>query len=564
MTNKVLKGKECKFATHIQSKTYSDDDHHLLKIINHYNDNSKEVELKIIKNFKRKFYVTKPGCKVHNEKKEWESLDNLKEFESTQSNLKYAVAKAIDHRGVIKGMRQLATSPYLYGTDISSTSILKKMYQDKYQITGMYSVAMFDTEADMINDGNQTIICTAAYGNQIFISVQRDWLGIGNEELWLTKLNETIDFHLSQFKDRNLQITFKVGDTEADIIKLAFKQLHEWQPDIVAIWNMAYDIPKIIEALERVGINPASVFSEPSLPENLKYFKWVPGKTKRTTASGVNKGINPAEQWHVVDFPASFKIIDAMCAYRYIRLSKQEDKKYSLDFILKKVLGLSKFKLKQADHLIDIPWHQLMQTEYKYEYMVYAIFDVFAMVLLDEKTKDLCASLPFISGISDFENFNSQPKRIINSTHFYCLKKGCAIASTGLTPEVVIRDEDDEYADETLDLSGWILMLKSHFIINDGLACIEEDANCITNILTHVGDLDCSSSYPSATRAMNVSSETTLRRIIDIKGIPEEVYRMQNINLLQGHVNAIEYMVTMLDLPKPQDMLTRFRNKGIR
>ena len=56
----------------------------------------------------------------------------------------------------------------------------------------------------------------------------------------------------------------------------------------------------------------------------------------------------------------------------------------------------------------------------------------------------------------------------------------------------------------------------------------------------------------------NVSRETTALELIDILGIDEDVFRMQNINLLQGHVNALEYGMKMHGLPTPQEALKYF------
>lgn len=79
-----------------------------------------------------------------------------------------------------------------------------------------------------------------------------------------------------------------------------------------------------------------------------------------------------------------------------------------------------------------------------------------------------------------------------------------------------------------------------------------------TLIRCFVYDSDAVSAYPSATAVANVSKETTVREIIEILGIDELDFRRQNINLLQGHVNALEYAEVMHSLPKPQDALKYF------
>ena len=74
--------------------------------------------------------------------------------------------------------------------------------------------------------------------------------------------------------------------------------------------------------------------------------------------------------------------------------------------------------------------------------------------------------------------------------------------------------------------------------------------------------LDVSASYPNSEVAMNTSKETTVREITDIEGVPEEVFRLQNMGIAGGHDNAVLYCTTMFKFPNHQEMLELFRNKN--
>lgn len=91
-----------------------------------------------------------------------------------------------------------------------------------------------------------------------------------------------------------------------------------------------------------------------------------------------------------------------------------------------------------------------------------------------------------------------------------------------------------------------------------GLSIIEENAIIQTLIRCMTYDSDAVSAYPSASAVANVSKATTLYEIIAILGIDEDVFRQQNINLLQGHVNAAEYSSKMFGLPTIEDSLDIF------
>ena len=77
-------------------------------------------------------------------------------------------------------------------------------------------------------------------------------------------------------------------------------------------------------------------------------------------------------------------------------------------------------------------------------------------------------------------------------------------------------------------------------------------------IRTHTYDSDAVSAYPSCTAVANVSRSTTSKEIIDIAEIEETEFRRNNMNLLLGHVNALEYGNQMHGLPNPQDALHLF------
>ena len=75
--------------------------------------------------------------------------------------------------------------------------------------------------------------------------------------------------------------------------------------------------------------------------------------------------------------------------------------------------------------------------------------------------------------------------------------------------------------------------------------------------------LDVSASYPSNGDACNTSKKTTVREIMDIIGIPEHVFRAQNMGISAGHVNAVEYCTTMLGMPNHLEMLELFEKRNV-
>jgi hypothetical protein len=489
---------------------------------------------------------------------------------------------------------QLSKSPYLYGTDISSSSIIKHQYQKKYPgVFTKYSVATFDLETDMLHGHTDPLMGTVCMPGKMFIAVTEDFVkGYGDVNgVYFAKLNE----HLGEYiKKYEIQTEMMVVKHTTDIIIQCLKRLHEWSPDLVMIWNLGFDIPKCLETFKKYGIDPAEHFCDPRVPKELRYCKYKKGSTKKITASGQVKPKNPSEQWHSLICPAGFTFIDQMSTYRFLRLGQQEEPSYALDFLLNKHLGVRKLNFKEAEHITKgEEWHRFMQAKYPIEYMVYNNFDCLGTLDLEFKLNDISISAPGMVKISDFSRLDSQTKRFADAYHFYLLEKKNSVIGTlmpsdkkdkfgrpeeeadyigdfedesdpedvaeeELSEEEKLREAIEEKSD-VLSLRDWIVTLKSHMSAL-GLRIVKEVKNLFTMIRCFVYDSDAVSAYPSCTAVGNVSRETTVTEIITIIGIDEDVFRKNNINLLQGHVNAVEYCNEMFNLPKLQDSLALFED----
>lgn len=550
MTNK--KKYECRFAYYSRAKgPQGRGDVHVIKEAIHNEDGTIAPNLRIVKDYKRKFWVTKKGMQNHKSKKEWELLSNLNEFESTQSELQWAAAKALGQPWFKGSMRDLQASPYLYGTDIDSVALIKQSYRDKNpELVTPYSVAVFDTETDVIRGTNEITMATISFKSKVFTAVQKSFVAKYNNPV--ERIKHLCQVHLGEvFAKRAIELEVLIVDSEIDVVKQTMMKAHEWKPDILAVWNILFDMEKIIQACDRAGVSIEDILNDPKIPQEYRSFFFKIGPAKKITASGVVHVFKPAQRWHSVNSPASFYWIDAMCAYHKIRQGSQEEPSYALDAILQKHLGITKLKFTEADGLKGLDWHKFMQEHYPLEYVVYNIFDCISMEMLDEKTNDLQLSLPMYSGCSDFARFNSQPRRTVDALHNYVLKYGLAIASTAGE----MKDADD---DDTATLSDWIVMLPSHLVTDSGLCLIEENPNLRTNIRIGTSDLDVAASYPTGEVVCNISKETTRKELISVEGIDETLKRMNTINFSAGHVNAVEFCTSMFGMPELDTLLAAY------
>lgn len=478
--NENIDSIECRFAVHCDVK-YASKDLHLVKEQIHYKDGTTKPSVRLMYDYKRDYYVTKKGNQNHKSKKEFEPLDVLDRFSSTERDLTFNAARSLGTPYFKGSLRDLAKSPYLYGTDISSTSLIKHQYAKRWDKQTNYTNAVFDTETDVIKGTNEIIMATISFKDKLLTVINKDFVrGLTNVD---NLLKQAITKYIGdEVKQRNIDVQFMFVDREIDIVVKTIAKAHDWKPDFLSVWNIEFDMDKIIAACDRANIQIESIMSDPIVPPDYRFFNFRKGAASRKTASGVVHVFKPSQRWHNVYSPSSFYWIDAMQAYRHIRQGQAEERSYSLDSLLQKNLKIRKLKFDEAKAYESKPllWHQFMQSNYPIEYIVYNMFDCISMEMLDEKTMDLQLMLPMLSGYSDFYYFNSQPRKSATDIYYNLLEDNKIMASTG--------SEMTEEHDKSFDLSGWIVMLPSHLLTNSGLPLIKQNKNIRSNIRAHGGD----------------------------------------------------------------------------
>lgn len=567
MSSTVI-ARECRFAVHLPARKPNIPDLLFVKEQVHYDDGRIEPEIRRIKDYQRPFWVTKPEYQNHQEKKEAEYLNRLVRYECTDSALRTTVAEALDQGRFYKPLRELLLSPYVYGTDVPASVHLRQRYRDKWpNVKTPYSVATFDVETNMFSKEKEIIIASIAFQDKIYTAVLSEFLAR------IPYPDRAVEAAMERYLPRYLKqhgytAELALFDNEIDIVKAIFQKAHAWRPDFLAIWNVDFDVSKVINACRRANIDPAEVFSDPSIPKPARLFRYKRDKSRHQTAKGTSKPVPAEMRWHWVTAPASFLIVDAMATYRRVRIGEQDEPRYALDHILQKELGTRKLNFEEAEGYVKGAWHRFMQQHHPVEYIVYNRYDCWGMLELEAKTNDLGYKLPTYVAQSDFGTYAASTKKATVSLYYYYLQQGQVISSVGsdrkFDDEVVVIedseveiDEDAEEAQSLLD--DWIVTLQAQLAVRGGVKCIAEDPTLPTGIRGHVYDSDSVTSYPRDVQVANVSKATTRRELISIDGVPKETFRMQNLNFLSGEVNAVEYMSKMCGFPELPELLKIFK-----
>lgn len=440
----------CMFAHYSKATDKSNNDVLLVKERICDENGVERPNIRYIYDFKKPFWITKKGARDHETKKEYEVLENLIPLSSTQARLPTSVARALGEKtGGYKSLRELSNSPYLYGTDIPTESIVKHQYRKKYETYAPEAtVAALDLETNVHSREEEIISGSVTFKDRVIFAVTEKFIGTTPD--YKNRIEEAFDKYLGEYKtSRKIKLHVKVVKNDLGVVKALFAALHKWQPDIVSIWNMAFDINKILGCLKNHDIDPKYIFSHPSLPTQYKNFNWREDLPQKTTATGKVTSKHFADLWHVLEAPASFYFVDAMTFFKRNRPMEAARHSYSLDAILKEELDLTKLKFKEADAYSGLEWHLFMQANYKVEYGIYNIFDCIALELLDEKTNDLSRALIASAGLSPIKDIASGPRNLANNLHFFLLDKGKVICST--SPNM--REEMDS---ECLSMKNWM------------------------------------------------------------------------------------------------------------
>lgn len=353
-TEEDIVGIEPKHITYVTDQNGKLHDLHVVKEVVHLKDKRRVSRLRKVEDYTRYYYITHKGQANHSEKKDYEFMRNLKKYSTTQIGLTHSIQKAL--RGYVTPdgqkveynprprMKQLARIPYVYGADVNSTCCLKNDYREQWPgLNSRNTVAGGDIETNVYEDGKDgEIICmSVTHKDKVYLAYLKRWVHdiadpIGETHAELERIPELVTLK----KARNLNITVEILNTPAQIVIECIKRLHEWQPDFFAFWNMDFDMSRMLRALEQHGVDPKDVFSDPSIPNNYKYFHYKVDEAMSTTASDVTKSKGPEDQWHWVTAPASFQCIDGLSTYRVTRLAKGKEPSYALDYILKKELSV--------------------------------------------------------------------------------------------------------------------------------------------------------------------------------------------------------------------------------
>lgn len=527
-------------------------------------DNTVIDNLRVLVDYERPFWITKPEFRNHKQKKERELISRLTEFRSNERLLPENIKRALGNFYLGNTMRDICNNPYIYGTDIPIEALVKKDYELSRKTQNVYPFlyGTYDIETYTADETyrDQPIMATTVTNKVIQTTVHSHFIrqyGDRAKTLIKNKFEELLGHVV---KDMNLELKIEIVEDPGQVAKRSIEKIHETDVDIIGIWNMDFDIPRVVDTLIQYGHAPEDVFSDPRVPREFAKFEYFKGPTIKKAESGKMTPISPHERWNSASFPAKWTVLDAMCVYYRLRkVGGNESGGYGLDAVLKRNINMGKLKFSEADGYIKLAWHNFMQTHYPIEYIIYNIFDSLGMLLLENKTKDIQINFPLLCGYTPFRTCSSNPKKFCDDLYFDLLEnKGQEGQSIlGSTGRQMVVDEDEK----VVDRRGWVLTLQANMMERKGVNIIRDMPDLRSNFYIHVSDLDIEGTYPSEQVAFNISKETTRYEVLSIEGVDWDNRRRFGVQLNAGEMNAGSLCPALFKLPTYPDLLEMFKEK---
>lgn len=401
-------------------------------------------------------------------------------------------------------LKNIVASPYLYSVDFDIEDQFKlEYYRNATQGQPKFKKSFMDIEVDIEGFDGKVIsedpVCPincitffdentmTAYAflldNQPYNKrLQYIKNNITNyiESTLLKKLPDYIEKNYVR-NEKGLIINFY--NNEDRLIIDFFNVIHKLKPDFCGIWYIPFDIPYILNRLNReLKIDPTKICCHPDVPNEFKRIDYK-RDPKRDSMDAKNKG----QESELVDWcniTGYTQFYDARSMYSNIRKRFKENE-YSLDAISNKELGEGKVPLSDYDLTIRTAAYKNYDI-----FLEYALTDTLRLYEMERKNNDLDAWYIYsrCTRLSKCHNVSIIIRNILTEKVF--------------TPNKEVSGNNVIY-EEWGKISG--AMVAETYLCD---ASSVEINGKKTNLYRYLLDYDASSQYPSLTEILNICKST--------------------------------------------------------
>lgn len=390
-------------------------------------------------------------------------------------------------------IKTVANDPELGKYSINATSII---FENK-----VYVFLLRDEENPLIEEFEKSI-------NQNLFKELQDFIiyAVGGEK------------QSSKFKVDNLEFSFAFYNEEIELIKDIFKVINFHEPDFVLAWNMAFDIPYIIERIKILGYDPADIICHPSFGKNKHLSYYIDERHRNEYEARGDR----------YDITSHSIYLDQLIHFASRRKGQSAFPNFKLD-----TAGSIIAKVRKLDYThITSDLGKLPTLDYK-TFVFYNIVDTIVQKCIEESVQDI--------------NFIYNKCTINNTRYDKCHRQTVYLTNRATksfyNDGFIIGNNINKQAIKTI-FEGALIGNPDN---NSDYSKVKL-YNQILNIALNLLDFDYKALYPSITLQGNYAPNTLIGRII----ILNQVYKNENPfrHELEEKINSdsyVDYSYKLLD-----------------
>lgn len=292
----------------------------------------------------------------------------------------------------------------------------------------------------------------------------------------------------------DLKFNFMFFDEELDLIKTLFRVINSNSPDFMLAWNMAFDIPYIIERCYVLGVDPAYILSSPDYEE--KYAKYFIDEQHK------NEYELRGDYYSIA---SNTVYIDQLVQFASIRKGQSAFPNYKLDTAADIITKGAVRKLDYSNittNITDLPY-----LNYRL-FVFYNIIDTVAQKCIEMTTNDVdYIYMTAINNDTRYSKVHRQTVYLANRARKHFRKLGYIFGNNCNTGESV-------------PYMGALVGDPTH---NSDYAKLKENGQTY-NLVDNCDDFDFKALYPSTTRENNMAPDTIIGKIF----IDNPVHKYEN------------------------------------
>lgn len=514
-----------------------------------YPNGDRLPNLAVIKNPKRKFWITKKGLRNHNVKKYICDKKDLDEYIVPQRHLTSSIFEKLN--GFIPNrppsLKSVCNSPYVYGADVPIETLVRRKYNrdvGQDNVLSKLTRGTLDLEATNLDYEHGIInLLSITIENKVYTAIHDSFLYKWENK---KKVKATTDDILKlahiEFKEDEEQYGFtyelKVCKDEVEMFDFIFKEIIQREkPEFIGIWNINFDIPFILGRMKVLGLDPIEYFTHPDVPEEFRYVNYYEDRSEK----------NFVLNWHHFTTTGYTQYICLQNLYAIIRYSNGLKDSYKLDDVLAEEIGRRKIELEDD--------HTYMQQNEFVKYTVYNMFDCMGLQELDWTTEDIL-NLYHQTDISPISQYVRSSGNCRDAFYDYYDDLGYAIGTVG-------KDMNTELTKMITYSGGTVLAPeKCHQV---GAYCIAEQPSQEAMLYPHTSDIDFKAFYPRTQKGMNIAGETKKLTIVGIEGFSNRDIGNFSCGMGNMRADAVYMCSKFFNLPTYEeldDIFSSYVSKG--